>query len=201
MNKRTILYFSAIIIAFLFLFYAQYNWFSYREQTLKYERGRKQFLDSTNINGLQDVVLMYGNAININLKKNMMVTDSAGHQIKFGKLIDRKKIIYHFSETNCMTCVEKFLPSLISLSKRVGEKNILILGSYSAPKILFLSLKKYDIQHFAIYNLAPNLLQNEKVEQLNMPYIFSIDTTFRVNNVFVPQKEMPQLTDKYENYF
>lgn len=161
----------------------------------------KCFQDSILIAELHNAVLSQGSGNDINLKGSFEVTDRHGETKTLKELIVDKKVIYRINETNCMSCVDKYLPFLKSMRSKLGKEKIIILGSFSSSKDLYLTLEKYPINDIPVYNLNRFYLEKEKIEQLNIPYVFEIDTSFYVSHMFIPQKHLPSLSQHYEDTY
>ncbi len=161
---------------------------------------QKMYLDSLTSKQLQETILEYGSTVEVNLKKDFIVTDSNNNAYPLEKIIKDKMVVYRLNETNCMTCVEKYIPYLNAFAKKIGRSKVVILGSFSIPRNLFLTLKNYQIANLAIYNLKPSYMQNEKIDLTNEPYVFVMDNTFKASKVIIPKKEIPQLSEYYKQY-
>ena len=164
----------------------------------KYLEGKQQTNDSITISYLQQAILLNGDAIEVRMNKEFLLTDSNNKEHPLGTLINDNKIIYKFSENNCMQCVEKYIPFINEFIKRYGKDRVFIIGSYSKAENLFLTLKKHKLLGMNIYNLPPSYLQSEKIETVNSPYVFVLSPDFEVSDVFIPQKEIPQLSSYYQ---
>jgi hypothetical protein len=88
-------------------------------------------------------ILNYGNCIDLPISKNILVADSNHHTTALAQLITTPTYVFYFSETNCFTCVEQYLPFVKKLAAKIGREHILILGSYRASENLFLTLEGF----------------------------------------------------------
>lgn len=148
---------------------------------------------------LESIVLLHGRCIELNLVKTDYVLDRNGNELAIQHIIKQPTTIYRINETNCFTCIEKFLPELKKIAKK---SNVIILGTYREPRNLFLALKDVVPENIKVYNITRETLANEKIEKLDMPYIFDIDTNLITTNFFIPQKEIQQLSEFYRsNHF
>lgn len=154
-------------------------------------------IDSLKMEHIYEYVSSYGYIVPVTLQKEIIVTDSNHKQYNIEQLLKKKKYIYHFDETNCFTCVERFLPFLTKLSKKVGSSNVIILGSYEKSENLFITLKGYALQGISVYNLAPSYLKDKKLNEINVPYIFEADSTLQTNRFYIPEKALPALSELY----
>lgn len=153
--------------------------------------------DSLNLAESYHYSLSYSNLIDVPLHKDMIVTDAKGSKILIPDLIDSSLFIYHFDETNCFTCVEKYIPYLNKLKEKIGPNKIIIIGSYSNAANLFVSLAPYKLMNIPIYNLHPSYLSETRVGSLNAPYIFEVDSALHTQRFFIPEKHFPELSLLY----
>lgn len=145
-------------------------------------------------------VLSYGDIVKVPLEKNMLLTDSGMKTTTIANVVSKRTYVFHFDETNCFTCVEKYVPYLLRLSKRLGSDNLIILGSYQNPANLFNALEPFNLSEsgIKIFNLAPSYLSTSKLAALNAPYIFEIDNTLNASRFFIPEKSFSELSELYE---
>jgi hypothetical protein len=153
--------------------------------------------DSLSMLSLKNLILLHGRCIDIPLSGNMLISDSDNRYVPLESIVAKGKFIYHLNETNCLTCVEKFLPFLKKISILAGKNNLLILGSYENPRNLFLTLQNYDLGGIPVYNLQPSYLKDARINDMNVPYIFELKQGLKVDRVFIPEKGLPDLSDQY----
>jgi hypothetical protein len=148
---------------------------------------------------LNNIILLHGRCIDLKIDTNSIVVDETGNGFLLKELIKKTVTIYRLNESNCFTCIERFLPELEKISKK---NTVIILGTYSNPRNLFLSLKEYIPKQIAVYNIEKGYLDKSKIENIDMPYIFDIDSNLNASNFFIPQKEVQKLSVYYqENHF
>jgi len=193
MKKKIFPYYILVTVLITTFFFLEGCHSSKVDKSLREQR----LTDSITIVHLQQAILLNGDALNVQMRKEFMVTDKAGKVLSLGSLIKEKKIVYKFSENNCMACVEKYIPYLNQFLKRYGRDKIIIIGSFSKAENLFLILKNHNLSNIPVYNLSPSYLRNEKIEVINIPYVFVINPDFEISDIFIPQKEVPQLSAYY----
>jgi hypothetical protein len=154
------------------------------------------FKDSLEKELLKNEVFLHADLLPLVIDKNAILTNARETQVHFSKIFTGKKIVFHFSESNCMTCVEKHLPFLEALKEKIGRENVVIVGSYETSDYLFLTLKKYGLD-FPVYNLKPKYLSQTLIEKLNTPYVFYIDSSLNIQDVFIPEKMLSKLSERY----
>lgn len=127
------------------------------------------------------------------------VLDSAGRKISFKSVVGNgKKLFFRFTPNNCGDCVTAEIASLKKLAGSIGEENIVLLGSYPNSKELEVLKERYKVE-FPAYNISITELQENKIEQLNVPYLFTLDSTLMPKNIFIPEKTVPVFSLNYYN--
>ena len=76
----------------------------------------------------------------------------------------------------------------------LGKENILFLGAHRNNRIFNKQKPHHGIQDMNVYNTGVLSLP---AEEMGFPYYFVLDSTLRVTDVFVPDKAVPELTDRY----
>lgn len=156
--------------------------------------------DSIRFQALEFLVLTHGSCIGIKLENNFLLSDRNNRTVRLHEVVgNNTKYIYYFSENNCLSCVESYLPFLKKAADRIGRDNVIILGSYEKAKNLFLTLEKYNLSSIAVYNLSPSYLMNEKISKVNAPFIFKVDSLLNVSQVFIPEKGLTELSAVYNS--
>jgi hypothetical protein len=154
-------------------------------------------IDSLKMDQFYRYAIKYGDFVPVPFSKEMLVTYSSNRVIKLGAVVNSRKFIFHFDETNCFTCVEKFLPYLEKLGNKVGKRNVIIMGSYEKSENLFATLARLEVDEFPVYNLDPVYLKDTRIGDLNAPFIFETDSLFQTKRFFIPEKEFPALSELY----
>jgi hypothetical protein len=110
-------------------------------------------------------------------------------------IIYDNSIILRYSELHCNTCVDIMIENLINYSNYIGNKNIILLSTSTTSNYIR-QFKKFKNIEFMIYELTYGL--EDLFIDIEIPYFFVIEkSTMRVNSAFIPQKEYPELIDKY----
>ena len=189
---------SLFILPLLLIWAVTSLFFQNRQLAIVKRSNQQQVeIDSLKMDQFYRYTIKYGDFVPVPLSKEMSVTDSINRVIKMGDVINNRKFIFHFDETNCFTCVEKFLPYLEKLGKKVGKRNVIIMGSYERSENLFATLARLELHEFPVYNLDPVYLKDTRIGDLNAPFIFETDSLFQTKNFFIPEKELPTLSDLY----
>jgi len=110
-------------------------------------------------------------------------------------LINGQCLVIRFSELNCRDCVN-FL--LLKTKKLIKNKNIrvILLSNYSSKTQSKIICNQFELNDVPMYNIQRLYLP---IEECGYPYCFIIDSTYRVSNVFVPDRNLPTLTSTYFN--
>jgi hypothetical protein len=133
---------------------------------------------------------------NYSLNPNLLLKSESGDMIKLGNLINKENmlVVYH-SQLNCDACVEFQINMVKEYLDKIGKYNILFITAYSNLRNLLLFNKIYSMG-CPIYAIEDNTLQIP-IEEENEPFFFEIDKNMRTNQVFIPRREIPDLTKKY----
>ncbi|MFT3749317.1 MAG: hypothetical protein QM768_13410 [Agriterribacter sp.] len=109
------------------------------------------------------------------------------------------KLIFRFTELNCETCVDA---TLSSMKRIMGNdqlrKSVIILTSYKF-NAYYKDWKRSNNIEFDIYNLGDIKLPLLS-ESLVRPYLFYLDDSLKIQNVFFPIKEYAYSTDQYLSF-
>ena len=136
---------------------------------------------------------MFFNGKNISL--NSTIIGEKDSIIYLKDVVYDNSIILRYSELHCNTCVNAMIEKLTQYSNYIGSKNIVLLLTSATPNYIR-QLKKLKKNKFSVYNLTQNL--ENLFNDVEFPYFFIIEkSTMRINSAFIPQKEYPELIDKY----
>lgn len=154
---------------------------------------------------LADSMLVLQLAKNINLMSensafeildNPQLESESGEIIHLKDIeIDKYKLLLRYNEFTCMNCVYKEMGNIKELVESIGVENVLLLGAYRNRNYLFRNKRINQIK-LPVFNMPLGALKN-KVEHINLPYMFLVDNNWRVQNFFIPHKELPQLSRTY----
>lgn len=148
---------------------------------------------------LSDMVILhsaYGGSFNIS--PEITLVDSLGKYIKLESILNEKpKLVYRFTDLDCETCIEYYLPIINSFSTKMGKKNVILFTSGTGSNYIRLFCRDHNL-HFPIYNIPYNLINNG-IEKVNYPYFFILTLNKQGIHTFIPNMESPELTQKYFN--
>ena len=104
-------------------------------------------------------------------------------------------LILRYSETDCDMCVKEQIRTLQTCRDSLQLFNIVFLASYENAIYMRRYLKSYSID-YKVFNLSNELMK--QMPDIGAPYYFVLDKKeMRINNMFVPAKERPELTINY----
>lgn len=104
-----------------------------------------------------------------------------------------KKLVLRISNTHCPACLYDLCPSVARFLKSVGKENVIYLSDYDNARTLTLLKSNYKIDH-EVYSVKKIDLP---LEESNVPYLFLLDENLKIELIFAPIKELPELTDSY----
>lgn len=111
-------------------------------------------------------------------------------------------LVFDLSSISCTKCVEQQIDKEIELlkefSNKVGSNKVLVLARYRNPNDLDLFKRLNDFE-LKIYNKEDRTL-GLPVEQHDIPYMFLADSTFKAQFVFIPDENLPTLSEDYFRY-
>ena len=127
------------------------------------------------------------------LSNNNIKLKSPENELFRKDLMKGVTLVVRFSELNCGECVNSIL---FKTQKLFKNKNIrvILLTSYSSMNSSKIIRKQFKLSNIPAYNIVK---LNLPVEECGYPYCFTIDSTFKVSNVFVPDRNVPSLTSTY----
>ncbi|MGD8747672.1 MAG: hypothetical protein PVI44_04340 [Balneolaceae bacterium] len=162
---------------------SQHNFRVLQENTLyreavQYKNDRKQ-LDG-------DLVLTKG-------------TNSHVHHTFKSMLFSGNNLIFDLSGINCFQCSEKHVGKELSLIKNLikefGSDHIITIAHYRNKSDLNL-FKRLNNIDFDIYNKGDGRL-GLPIEKRNVPFLFITSFDLKAKYIFIPDKELPKLSERY----
>jgi len=117
-------------------------------------------------------------------------------KISLEKLLTQDyKLFFNFSDINCSSCISQETANIKALSDSIGSNKIILLADYRTQRSLILFKRANNLKN-PIYNLNGSKL-GIKVEDYNLPFYGLINSSGRINNIFIPDKARPILSKKY----
>ncbi len=138
------------------------------------------------------------NILNSNSQlESVTLKDSLNNLIQLKEVFESKQkqiLVCRFSQMHCQSCVNSSIQILRSWVDSIGIKNVMFMGKHRNNRIFNRTIPLYGIQGLKIYNVSQ---MNNPAENLGYPYYFVLDSSLRISNVFVPNKGLVSITNKY----
>lgn len=134
---------------------------------------------------------------NFNVSPYQPLKDLHGSNCRIDSLILKGSVLFfRFSQQNCEDCIRKE----IELIKESGIQDYVIgMASYDNLRMLIGAIRKYNISfpvYFITYNDA-SLMFPSPIEEVGRPFLFLIGSDFKAKYVYMPEKNMPDLSVSY----
>lgn len=129
------------------------------------------------------------------LNNNNVYIPDFKNEFFFNNIKKGVTLVIRFSELYCGDCVNFIL---LKTKKLIKNKNIriILLPNYSSKNSSKIICTQFELGNIPTCNIER---LNLPVEDCGYPYCFTIDSTYKVSNVFVPDKTVPSLTSSYFN--
>jgi len=119
-----------------------------------------------------------------------------GKTIQLKDLLDSEyKLIFNFTDINCNSCITQEVENIKKFTDSMGIKRIVLLANYRLSRDLIV-FKRMNNLRVDVYN-TNNQKLGLKVEEYNLPYYFIANNEGETKQVFIPEKERPNLSAKY----
>lgn len=189
MWKHSTVILLLINISLLFFFYRINNGYN-KERSLLTEKVNK--LSYENLS-LQDNIILSQQG-NCKLDPEIVLYTKERDSIKLSEL-GRKEytLVLRYSTQSCSTCVEDILTKMKDFEKHYPSIDILLLTTYRI-QIDENSFKRICNIFPRVYNVFSLGIP---LEEEIVPYLFVLDKDLRVIDAFIPDRELPELTNRY----
>ena len=176
-------------ILLLIAFYIINNGYSKKESLLT-EKVNKLFYENIS---LQDNIILSKQGY-CQLDHEMLLYTKDRDSIHLSE-IKRKEytLVLRYSTQCCSTCVEDILRKMRKFEEQYPDIDILLFTTYRVQ------IEKKDFQRICrffpkVYNVfSLGIPLDEEV----VPYLFVLDRGMRVIDTFIPDKDLPKLTNRY----
>lgn len=129
------------------------------------------------------------------IDSQLLVYTADNDSTELSAILSPTTLILRYSETDCDMCVKEQIQTLQTCRDSLQLCNIVFLASYENAVYMRRYLKSYSID-YKVYNLSDKL--EKQIPDIGAPYYFVLDKRdMRVNDMFVPAKERPDLTINY----
>ena len=142
---------------------------------------------------LEGVLLEMIKNQNIRISKNIKVLNKKLDTLSLGEIINEPMLVFYFNEYSCMPCIDKIL-KVINERAKYSSIKLIILSKYDEAKdmVLFYRVNKTQIP---VFNLTQDLPL--PASHRNIPFIFYIDNSMRVNNLLTIEKSDIKFLKEY----
>lgn len=128
---------------------------------------------------------------------DIYLSDNKGDKIHLSEVLNNSsKIVFVYSPLQCNSCYESQLELLSDSYENTQKLVILTYNDVSLKKISMIN-KTFSVD-VPIYKLTGDRLPFP-VDTIGKPYFFKINVDLRSSDVFIPNKNAPQLTTAYIN--
>ena len=134
---------------------------------------------------------------NIEINTFCILTDVKNHNIYLKEF--KGKLIFYFSQYNCMSCVYNQIQAIRHSEKHFGTSDMIIITDYSTIKDLQI-FKNANNPKFKIFRTTDRLFKKKKIE-LNIPIFFSFNEKLNTENVFICHDISGKLTIDFLEQF
>ena len=129
------------------------------------------------------------------IKPNINLTGLDNKVNSFKNIVgNSNKLIIRNSETGCGMCIENELKVIKEYLKSIGLKNIILITTHNSARKLEVFKKMNNIE-FDMY-FCDNLGFYFEIES-EKPFIFTIGPDLIARNFFIPNMELPKLSEYY----
>jgi hypothetical protein len=121
------------------------------------------------------------------LDKQSIYTNELDSSVAFKSIFFSSipKLVLRLNSTFCDDCLKQELPNLISLSRVIGEENIILLCSFKNMPGLS-KFKKIKEIPFKLFNSTNDKIFTESIDQyIDFPYYFITDSSGMATSFFV----------------
>jgi len=138
---------------------------------------------------------------NLKLNGNTKLITIDRDTILLKNIFKKNKLVIRYKQSNCRVCINAELDVLSKNASLISDE-ICIIASYDKFRGVFTEkrkLLKKGLKDVEIYLLKEEL--NIPLEKQNTPYYFYTNSNLIVSNLFIPEKENPQLSNIYLKFF
>ncbi len=200
MKKGNFSYFPILLIVLLIasnllLLYKHWQQDEKTKQLIAINESNNILNESTT-EALSDYIRLISANSGFKIPVGINLETESGEQIRLSKIkINKHKLVFRFTKLSCMDCVYMVMGEIDSLVRAIGYENVLVLTSYKDKRNLSLNKHVRD-EKLPVY-YVPHKTLNTSLEDHNLPYLFIMDKNGNTSNLFIPNKEIPELSKKY----
>lgn len=117
--------------------------------------------------------------------------------LQIGTVFSSPKVVIYWDQYNCSACYQSHFVDINGVMQQLGRENFVFIGNFESLRELDVFLRTEGIN-------CPAYLCQEKlnipIEGGDMPFIFYMDGSLRVKNVFLLDKNYHQRNTRYLQY-
>lgn len=107
----------------------------------------------------------------------------------------KRYLVCRISQYDCDACTDYALEKLVSIKTEDYGAKALVLANYSSGKNVDIIRQRHSaVKQIEFYRMED---VNLPAEQAGMPYYFILDKDMKINDVFIPDRMLPEMTSKY----
>lgn len=127
---------------------------------------------------------------------DMTLLDKDRNAIKLSALLNGEdKVVFKFSSTNCSSCIQHSFSSVRKLMGKLAKDKLIIIADNSNRRELQALVNSLSLS-LPVY-LTEDTVFHYILEKENVPFFFVIREDLRMKDLFIPMKELPDLSDLY----
>lgn len=133
------------------------------------------------------------------IDKNIKLISAKGDTVRFSDVVNDKMFVFRYSVLNCNACVYKEFENIRNTHfQNFTKKNkMMFVVYYQNVRDLVTTYRSSNLE--IPFYILPNNNLGLQIERYQIPYYFLIDSTFQINNVFIPVRDKDSLTVSYLN--
>lgn len=130
--------------------------------------------------------------------KNINLIDLNGNKYSLKEAIGNSpKFIIKFSDSQCSWCMKHIKKYLSIYKKYIDDNDVIFIGDFRSRHDFTVFARLNDINKNLYKTLNINDFGLESIDTLKIPYIITSDNDLKVQNVFIPLKEIPKRTNDF----
>jgi hypothetical protein len=131
------------------------------------------------------------------LNENSYFISSDSSIIKVLDIVkDSPKLFIYHNAISCEVCIDKLINDFTSSQKFIQKENIIVFGDFNQFRDVEILKQTYQMIFENIYTITDSSFDNP-FSNINMPVMFVIDSSLRINCVYIADKSISYLNHQY----
>ena len=153
------------------------------------------------LDNIQNKIILEYDLLGTVINPNVLMINADRDTFTLDQLITPEPVLFFkFSTLSCQPCVEKEFENISKYFSDAFNENINII-SYNESIRDYIRVARSNNGKRPVWNLMTNSLGN-KLYSLDIPYLFVVDTSNKIKNIFIPDEHSPELSDAfYKSFF